>query len=166
MDLSPRLETEDTAYGFRYAAIRKPNHNPDTEKYVRVTLYVMPSTAFIPRSLDRDTEVHVQIFVPVDDEHTMFYGVFFSQNGEPVRDLRMSLFARRGIELDDNYYRRANEDNGWLQDRPRRPARAGAGSSKASPTKTSRVRNRWVHVDRTAEHPGTSDVAIIRCAWL
>ena len=28
-------------YGFRYAAIRRPNANPDREKYVRVTLYVV-----------------------------------------------------------------------------------------------------------------------------
>src|ERR1019366_1441857 len=31
-DLAPRLEVEDTAYGFRYAAIRRPNDNPDREK--------------------------------------------------------------------------------------------------------------------------------------
>ena len=29
-DFSPRLEAEDTPYGFRYAAIRKPSDDPDT----------------------------------------------------------------------------------------------------------------------------------------
>ncbi len=46
-DLSPKLEAEDTDYGFRYAAIRRPNANPESEKYVRVTLFVVPTTAFI-----------------------------------------------------------------------------------------------------------------------
>ncbi len=162
-DLSPKLETEDTPYGFRYAAIRKPNANPDTEKYVRVTLYVMPSTAFIPRSLDKNTEVHVQIFVPVDDEHTMFYGVFFSQNGAPVRDLRTSLFARRGVDLDDNYYRRATADNGWLQDRAAMKTGESWCGIEGFPNQDIACQESMGPiVDRTAEHLGTSDVAIIR----
>ncbi len=47
MDTSPKMECEDTNYGFRYAAIRKPTKNPDTEKYVRVTIFLVPFTAFI-----------------------------------------------------------------------------------------------------------------------
>jgi len=163
MDLSPRLETEDTAYGFRYAAIRKPNQNPDTEKYVRVTLYVMPSTAFIPRSLDRNTEVHVQIFVPVDDEHTMFYGVFFSQNGEPVRDMQATLRARRGIELDAEWYRLANAENAWLQDRAAMKTGESWCGIEGFPNQDIACQESMGPiVDRTAEHLGTSDVAIIR----
>jgi phthalate 4,5-dioxygenase oxygenase subunit len=163
MDLSPRLEAEDTAYGFRYAAIRKPNQNPDTEKYVRVTLYVMPATAFIPRSLDKNTEVHVQIFVPVDDEHTMFYGVFFSQNGEPVRDMATSLHARRGIELDENWYRRGTEDNGWLQDRTAMKSGESWCGIEGFPNQDIACQESMGPiVDRTGEHLGTSDIAIIR----
>ena len=71
-DVSPRLEAEDTPYGFRYAAIRRPNANPESEKYVRVTLFQMPTTAFIPRSFDINTEAHVQIFVPMDDHNSIF----------------------------------------------------------------------------------------------
>jgi phthalate 4,5-dioxygenase oxygenase subunit len=44
-DLSPRLEAQDEPYGFRYAAIRKPNANPDTEKYVRVVHRADPAPA-------------------------------------------------------------------------------------------------------------------------
>jgi phthalate 4,5-dioxygenase len=162
-DLSPKLEAEDTPYGFRYAAIRKPNANPESEKYVRVTLYVMPSTAFIPRSLDKNTEVHVQIFVPVDDEHTMFYGVFFSQNGQPVRDLRTSLHARRGVERDKDYYRLANEANGWQQDRAAMKTGESWCGIEGFPNQDIACQESMGPiVDRSGEHLGTSDVAIIR----
>src|SRR5439155_16319885 len=32
-DKAPRMQTEMTSYGFRYAAIRKPIHNADTHDY-------------------------------------------------------------------------------------------------------------------------------------
>jgi phthalate 4,5-dioxygenase oxygenase subunit len=162
-DTAPKLEAEDTPYGFRYAAIRRPNENPDTEQYVRVTLYVMPTTAFIPRSLDNNTEVHVQIFVPVDDEHTMFYGVFFSQNGKPVRDMRKTLFARPVIELDANWYRLANEENGWNQDRAGMKSGESWCGIEGFPNQDIACQESMGPiVDRTQEHLGTSDVAIIR----
>jgi phthalate 4,5-dioxygenase len=84
MDLSPRLEAEDTAYGFRYAAIRRPNEDPDAYKYVKVTNYVFPTTVLIPRSLNPQVRPLVQIFVPIDDENTMHYSVFFSTDGTPI----------------------------------------------------------------------------------
>jgi phthalate 4,5-dioxygenase oxygenase subunit len=162
-DTSPKLEAEDTAYGFRYAAIRRPNENPDTEKYVRVTLFQMPSTAFIPRSLDANTEVHVQIFVPTDDENSNFYGVFFSQNGQPIRDMHAYLHARPGIDVDDRFYRFANEDNGWNQDRAAmKSGESWCGIEGFANQDIACQESMGPIVDRTREHLGTSDVAIIR----
>src|SRR5262249_55672402 len=83
-DLPPRPEAEDTAYGFRYAAIRVPNEDADKVKYVRVTLFAIPSTAFIPPPLNPEQPTHTQIFVPMDDAHTMLYDVYHSQNGSSV----------------------------------------------------------------------------------
>ena len=80
-DVAPRLEAEDTDYGFRYAAIRKPNDDPDKQKYVRVTNWALPYVAFIPRPMDNREVLHVAIHVPIDDHHTMFYGIFASQDG-------------------------------------------------------------------------------------
>ena len=59
MDTSPKMEAEDTSYGFRYAAIRVPTKNPDTEKYVRVTIFLVPFTAFIPRPLPLADKGHL-----------------------------------------------------------------------------------------------------------
>jgi len=35
-------------YGFRYAAIRKPLRNPETDQYIRTTLFIAPFTVLIP----------------------------------------------------------------------------------------------------------------------
>jgi phthalate 4,5-dioxygenase len=163
-DLSPRLEAEDTAYGFRYAAIRKPNHNADREKYVRVTLWLMPGTACIPRPLDPATPAHVQIFVPVDDTHTMFFGIFFSQDGAPrdTNATRTSMRVAPGIDLDAQYYRRADETTMWGQDRAAMKRNSYTGIDGFTNQDMAVQESMGPIVDRTREHLGTSDVAIIR----
>jgi phthalate 4,5-dioxygenase oxygenase subunit len=163
-DTSPRLEAEDTAYGFRYAAIRKPVADPDTQKYVRVTLFCLPCAAFIPPPLNPDLPAHTQIFVPVDDNNTMLFDIYHAQNGTPVDEdaLRKSLCAVKGVDLDDDYYRIATRENKWLQDR--------AAMKKDSWTGVAGFQNQDIMaqesmgpiVPRQLEHLGTSDIAIIR----
>ncbi|HEV8022081.1 MAG TPA: hypothetical protein VGP41_12495, partial [Candidatus Lustribacter sp.] len=163
-DISPKLEAEDTEYGFRYAAIRKPNAHPESEKYVRVTLFVVPTTAFIPRPLVLEQAAQVQIHVPMDDRHSMFYGVFFSQNGLPVdRDeLRESLRARRGPDLDDAFFSHGDFGNTWRQDRAAMKAGSWIGIQGFPQQDIAVQESMGPLVDRTREHLGTSDVAIIR----
>ncbi len=163
-DLSPKLEAEDTDYGFRYAAIRRPNANPDTEKYVRVTLFVVPTTAFIPRPLERDKSAHVQITAPVDDRNTMFYGVFFSQDGKPVDHdaWRENTRARRGVDLDENYFSHNHIGNWWNQDRAAMKAGSWIGINGFPHQDMACQESMGPIVDRTREHLGTSDIAIIR----
>ena len=45
---APGWMSQDTAYGFRYAAIRRPDAHPDTHQYVRVTAFVAPFYVFTP----------------------------------------------------------------------------------------------------------------------
>ena len=69
-DFSPRLEAEDTPYGYRYASIRIPTEDPENLRYVRVTNVIFPSTVLVPRPLgDKYTTLNptVQIFIPMDD---------------------------------------------------------------------------------------------------
>jgi phthalate 4,5-dioxygenase oxygenase subunit len=163
-DVSPRLEAEDTDYGFRYAAIRKPNDQPDKQKYVRVTNWAMPFVALIPRPMDNREVLNVAIHVPIDDHHTMFYGVFASQDGSKL-DLaqwRENMRARPGIELDRNWIRFAGPDNHWNQDRD--AMRQGNFSGiDGFPNEDMAVQESMGNVvPREFEHLGTSDVAIIR----
>ena len=163
-DLSPRIEAQDEPYGFRYAAIRKPNENPDTEKYVRVTQFIAPFTALIPRPLIPSEPAHAQFFVPVDDERTMFYGVFFSQDGGPVDEAaqRAKHHVVPGIDLDPRWFRLANADNWFMQDREAMKNGSYTGIKGFTNQDMACQESMGPVVDRTREHLGTSDVAIIR----
>jgi phthalate 4,5-dioxygenase len=163
-DHSPKLEAEDTAYGFRYAAIRKPIENAETTKYVRVTLFAAPCIAFIPPPLNPDLPAHTQIFVPVDDENTMLFDVFHSQNGTPVDpvQLRSSLNAERGPDLDDTYFRHARSENLWNQDRAAMKNGSWTGIKGFQNQDIAAQESMGPIVDRSQEHLGTSDVAVIR----
>jgi phthalate 4,5-dioxygenase oxygenase subunit len=164
VDTSPRMEAEDTDYGFRYAAIRVPVQNPDTERYIRVTLFLVPFSAFIPRPLDRDKYAHIQIFVPVDDERTIFYGIFFSQDGSPVDEaaVRADHHVVPGVDLDRNWYKLANLDNWFNQDRVAMKNGSYTGINGFSNQDMALQESMGPIVDRTQEHLGTSDIAIIR----
>jgi phthalate 4,5-dioxygenase len=66
-DRAPRLEVDDTWYGFRYAGIRT---TPNGNTHVRVTAYALPyatMVASIPFS------VGCGMFVPIDDENCWRY---------------------------------------------------------------------------------------------
>ena len=163
-DTSPAIEAEDTDYGFRYAAIRVPTQNPETERYVRVTLFVLPFLACIPRPLEQEKYAHIQIFAPVDDERTMFYGIFFSQNGTPVSDddIRKEYYAVPGVDLDRNWYKKATAEDWFGQDRAAMKAGDWTGIKGFSNQDMACQESMGPIVDRTQEHLGTSDKAIIR----
>jgi phthalate 4,5-dioxygenase oxygenase subunit len=163
-DLSPRLEAQDEPYGFRYAAIRKPNANPESEQYVRVTQFIAPFTALIPRPLDRKEPAHAQIFVPVDDTRTMFYGVFFSQDGAPVDEdgQRRKHHVVPGADLDPRWFRLANHDNWFMQDRAAMKNGSYTGIKGFTNQDMACQESMGPIADRTREHLGTSDIAIIR----
>jgi phthalate 4,5-dioxygenase oxygenase subunit len=163
-DTAPKMEAQDTPYGFRYAAIRVPNENPEKDRYVRVTVFVLPFTALIPRPMDRTKNGHVQVFVPVDDEHTMFYGVFFSQNGSTVDEAatRRAHSLEPGVDLDHNWIKRGNESNWYLQDREAMKQGDWTGIKGFTNQDMACQETMGPITDRTQEHLGTSDIAIIR----
>jgi phthalate 4,5-dioxygenase oxygenase subunit len=163
-DTSPRLEAEDTPYGFRYAAIRRPIADPETTKYVRVTQFVAPFFCFIPPPLDTAQPVHTQIFVPIDDTNTMMFDVYFSQDGSPVSgpEMRKKLRAERGVDLDADDFRLAKKENRWLQDRAAMRNGSWTGIEGFQNQDIAAQESMGAVVDRSREHLGMSDIAVIR----
>ena len=163
-DTSPRLEAEDTPYGFRYAATRKPIVDPETTKYVRVTQFVVPCMAFIPPPLDKTKPIHTQMFVPVDNDNSMLFDVYFSQNDSPVSsdEMRTNLKAVRGVDLDENDFRFAKKSNRWLQDRAAMKAGSWTGIEGFQNQDIAAQESMGTVTDRTREHLGMSDIAVIR----
>ena len=116
-DKSPRIQVQQTDWGFRYAAIRKPILNPDTHDYVRTTLFIAPFTVLIPPN---DQYKLAQMLVPIDDANTMFYWVAWHEakgKGIDQESWRKFCAAEVGVDLDQNYRKLRNLENRFLQDR-------------------------------------------------
>jgi phthalate 4,5-dioxygenase oxygenase subunit len=159
-DTRPKIEIEDMPYGFRYAAVRRTLTAPDS-RYVRATVFVMPFSCMTPIS---DAWGTMNINVPLDDEHTAFYAVRFSRQ-EPVdADLIRRQSGRMvGRDIDQNHRRMANASNKWLQDRrAMREGRSFSGLGSVVNEDAAMTEGMGRIVDRTREHLGASDRAIIR----
>lgn len=163
-DHAPKLEAEDTPYGFRYAAIRRPDTDPDRHKYVRITLFVAPCYTFIPPQRfgiagwgnGGYEYANHHAYVPVDDENHLFFS--FSIN-------RLGPIGNRGGRDGDpaNGYRAAgNRRNMHLQDRAAMKAGNWSGiqgiraQDRAVTEAMGPISPRW------AEHLGLSDIAVAR----
>lgn len=155
IDKRPRIVTEDTAYGFRYAALRLPIADPQRQRYVRITHFVAPFTAVIPLGKYQN----VQIFVPIDDEHTYQYNVKVGPDPfteEQVRDFR------GGLDSDGDYGTHRGRENNWLQDREAMKAGSFTGIEVIRNQDNAVQESMGPIFDRSKEHLGTSDIAIIR----
>lgn len=163
-DGAPQLEIEDTAYGFRYGAIRQPLAGADTHRYVRTTVVVAPSFVCIASPSGRG---HFEAYIPMSDRRTMFYSVHYRTDGpfedEDRRGVLEWYGARPGVDVDDDFRKVRNRENGWLQDRER--MRLGAsytGLFGILNQDHAAVESMGPIVDRTKEHLGPTDVAVIR----
>lgn len=88
MDLAPTIETQDTDFGFRYAALRRiANEQGEPVLQARITSFAFPSFVYTPPG-------NVMLFaLPVDTERTHFFMCYWDPSreigvGEAVQELR------------------------------------------------------------------------------
>jgi phthalate 4,5-dioxygenase oxygenase subunit len=164
-DFSPRLEAEDTPYGYRYASIRVPTEDPENLRYVRVTNVIFPSIVLVPRSLRNDIlKYTIQMFIPMDDHRTMHYTVFFNPDG-PIDEaaIRDRFGCVPGRDIDPRTFAiHTQEGNWWKQDRVAMKDGSYTGIPGIMAQDVACQESMGAVVDRSREHLGTSDVAIIR----
>ena len=150
----PELELEQTETGLRIFALRRLN---DAEMHVRVTNQIFPNAIIIPISNEM---MLTQWHVPIDDRTSWWYAIFssFSElvDKEKMRNDRLKLYT-----LPDYRPRRnAANDYGFDPDEQRSSTYTGMGMDI-------NVHDQWAVEslgtvqDRTQEHLGTSDKAII-----
>lgn len=129
-----------------------------------MTLFIAPFYAMFPAAAHCTA---FQAFVPIDDEHSMYYYVQ-TRDDAPLDTLTREKWQttagmRPGIDLKPDASKIRNSGNNWMQDRE-------AMRSGASFTGIFGVNNEDMVVqesmgpiyDRTKEHLGASDVAVIR----
>ena len=162
-DSRPRMEVEDMPYGFRYAAIRKPIVDAKTKKYIRISHFIAPSFVMFPPP---QGWVWMQAFTPVDDEHTIFWN--FQVSDTPISaEQRTALFERQrmrpGVDLDEQLRPAGNRDNRWLQDRAAmRRGESHTGIFTVGREDFAVQESMGPILDRSKEHLGVSDTAVIR----
>lgn len=161
-DGSPEIAVQDTAYGFRYGAIRVPASDPRNSRYVRVTLFVAPFHALFPQPPGWNA---LQMFVPLDSKTTMFHFVRWSDVpiDEAERERAYSWSGtQRGVDVDDEYRKTRTRGNTWQQDRDRMRAGSFSGITGVNNEDFAVQESMGSIYDRRQEHLATSDVAVIR----
>ncbi|MGY3462370.1 phenylpropionate dioxygenase-like ring-hydroxylating dioxygenase large terminal subunit [Bradyrhizobium sp. LM3.4] len=151
----PIINVEHTEYGLRLIALREID---EERTHVRVTNQLFPHGFVIPMS----TEMTItQWHVPVDDENCYWYAIFTSYanqvDKQKMRDQRLELY-----ELPDYKSRKnSNNDYGFDPHEQQTATYTGMGTDI-------NVHDQWAVEsmgaiqDRTKEHLGTSDKAIVQ----
>ncbi|MBB44223.1 MAG: ring-hydroxylating oxygenase subunit alpha [Rhodospirillaceae bacterium] len=150
----PEITIEKTDYGLRIFARRDLQ---SAGQHIRVTNLVFPSAIVIPMQTDMTI---TQWHVPIDNERTYWYGLFCSY-GEAVDKAKMK--EQRDALYDTHIYRpKRNSENGYgfNPDEQKKVTYTGMGMDI-------NVHDNWAVEspgpiqDRTKEHLGTTDRAII-----
>ncbi|WP_216893146.1 Rieske 2Fe-2S domain-containing protein [Nocardia alni] len=167
IDGAPKLEVQNLPYGFQYAALRDAIEEGRPKKYVRTTQFVAPSWALFSAP---PGWVFSQVFVPVDDYNTVFYFIHARDDGNVIDEpYRAKILEWSGVgELDNEFHMDFHVGNMWRQDRDSMDrGKRGDGFSFSGMT-GNQVEDLGIQesmgpiYDRTREHLGTSDLAIIR----
>lgn len=151
----PEISVEPAAHGMQLTALRKMT---ETLTHVRVTQSIFPHTFVIPLS---ETMTITQIHLPVDDTHTYWYSIFTSFaapiDKKAMRDQRL----RANPAPDYLPVSGRHNDWGFNAAEQHNDTFLGMGEDDIN------VHDQWACesmgaiADRTREHLGTSDKAII-----
>jgi phthalate 4,5-dioxygenase len=158
-DLAPKIEVELTKYGLRYAGVRKFRENT---QHVRLTQVVLPFITLIPPVGFGPIKNRrmANAFVPRDDESTWHIQWFFDET-QPI-DVAFRI-DEGGHWVDENFRKKLNIDNWYQQDRQlmKTGLMSGIKGIVTQDHAVSETQGRIL--DRTQEHLGSSDVAVV--AW-
>jgi nitrite reductase/ring-hydroxylating ferredoxin subunit len=164
---APRQQVELTDYGFAYAAIRELG---EQGSFVKVYHYVMPfhTTFAFQLGASGETyrpEIHGHMFVPMDDENVMLYNLLYRFGGDGFTQSYIDdMEALRGRGPGDqtaDFRKVRNRDNDWLIDREHQKTQSFTGIIGINNQDHAVQESMGAIVDRTEEHLGTSDHAVV-----
>jgi len=167
-DTAPRLEVERTDYGFRYAGIRAVG----SEDYVRVYHYIMPTTqlrGFVSGNQGKNhlPTIHGHFWIPIDDETTSVYNFMYSFYPEQPLSLEYAIQretdAGRGPDdlIPGTFKLKQNLANDYFIDRHVQKTQTFTGIPGINTQDIALQEGMGSIVDRSKEHLGTTDRAII-----
>jgi nitrite reductase/ring-hydroxylating ferredoxin subunit len=160
-DGAPRFFCEDTDYGMRISARREGGQ--DTY-YWRITQWLMPTCVLVPTA--ENLVCRANLFIPIDDENCWWYRVRYHV-GRPLTDDELAEYRGGGLDyaklIPGSYIPQGNRANDYLMDRGLQKGGSFTGIPSAQLQDLAVQESQGAIADRTKEHLGTSDTAIVKC---
>ncbi|HEY8695480.1 MAG TPA: Rieske 2Fe-2S domain-containing protein [Chloroflexota bacterium] len=163
---APIVEVDPTDYGYTYYGVRDLPNEPNI--FVRAYHYVMPFTQIRASQFGRGADQFKPIisghyWVPMDDENCMVYNWCYSFGQQPLDewDRHDSAAGAANVYEDQGYRKRRNKDNNWLIDRQLQKTETFTGIPGVNTQDHAIQESMGPIVDRSLEHLGPADKAII-----
>ena len=169
-DKHPHFEIVEMPYGHCIAAGRD---TPEGQKYWRITQQLLPAFA-MTGPYGPDPKRMWRSWVPIDDENVLVLGLQFHPLRPLTNDERESALARSSVwnisekfrakpssRAFGNWYATATLENDYFQDREAQRATSFSGIPEFWAQDASMQVSMGTVCDRSQEHLGTSDLAII-----
>ncbi len=165
-DLAPRIAVVETETGLVYSAARDAG---DGREYHRVHPFLFPFHTMISGSLDGEASFNGKAWVPMDDERTLVLEWRFrparsfseAERAELVRLRAPHGFLPKTSQAAGAFMPRANAENDYFLDRSLEKDRLFCGILSNPLQDTAVQESMGAIVDRTREHLGPADTAII-----
>jgi phenylpropionate dioxygenase-like ring-hydroxylating dioxygenase large terminal subunit len=169
-DTAPKLEVDKTPYGYCYVGIRKAGDRD----YVRIYHYVMPAQqmrGFVQGNRQGEDwhvpSIHGHLWIPIDDENTWSWNWMYSYDeakpigGKYAHDFE--VVAGRGPDdlVPGTFRLKKNLENNYLIDRQLQKTKTYTGIVGINTQDIMTQEGMGPICDRTKEHLGTTDRAVI-----
>ncbi|MPZ78364.1 MAG: Rieske 2Fe-2S domain-containing protein [Deltaproteobacteria bacterium] len=153
-DTAPFYETEETDFGVRLIATR----NTENQHYLRFSAFIMPIYGCVPagRPTNELEGYEIHAYVPADDTHCWRYDIGFRRD----RAVREDEVHRRK-QINPDYTRVRNARNNYLQDRRMQKTVNFTGIEDFLNHDACATESMGAVFDRSKEHLGVSDKAVI-----
>jgi phenylpropionate dioxygenase-like ring-hydroxylating dioxygenase large terminal subunit len=164
---APHLVVDITDYGYQYAGLRPLD---EADMHIRTYHFVMPFHQIRPSQSDAGQPmVAGHIWVPMDDDNTMVYNWMYCLTDTPMTDQeRLEVRAGNGpMDVDQTTFRsRKNRANNYLIDRQVQKTETFTGIDGINIQDRAIQESMGRICDRTREHLGPADKAIIQARRL
>ena len=164
---APNIELDVTDYGYRYAGLRLLE---GTSVHVRAYHFILPFHQIRPgrTGVGDYTGVAGHIWVPMDDETTMVYNWEYSTTEPLSEEDRLERRLGNGpLDVDQTTFRsRKNRENNYLLDRRVQRTESFTGIDGVNVQDRAVQESMGAIVDRSLEHLGPADKAIIQARRL
>jgi phenylpropionate dioxygenase-like ring-hydroxylating dioxygenase large terminal subunit len=173
-DTHPRTDVERTSYGFQYTSTRDLG---DDGLYVRVYHYVLPSMSIrgsvtaIEGGRNKVPKLDGHFWIPCDDETMYVYNFCYAYDEHvPLTSDYIEWFetwtGRGPADLGPGYVPLRNKRNDYLIDRLRQKTQTYTGIIGINTQDFAIQEGMGAITDRTREHLGTTDRAVIAARQL